>query len=93
MLNIKISSICIIFCAKYSAEIIHILSDLLGFNLLVLSKPFPMGHFWRTDAPAGVGGQHKYESHVQLQYAPVNYNNIISIGQHESFLFMSSMSG
>lgn len=38
--------------------------------LLVMSKPFPTGHRWRIFVFAGLGGQHKYVSHVQLQKVP-----------------------
>lgn len=42
--------------------------DKKGF-LLEGSVPFCAGHFCKANSPAFVGGQHRKESNVQLQYA------------------------
>lgn len=55
-------------------------------NILVISNPFLAGHGCRTQRFAGVGGQQRYVSQVQLQYKPGKMFKIInSIYLHTSY--------
>lgn len=60
--------------------------------LLDTSSPLALGHGCLTIVFAGVGGQHKNVSHVELQYEPeMNINQIISLKGIVIFLQLNSM--
>lgn len=64
------------YCGRPTTEFeqIYLQKYLLLSYLLVTSSPLHGGHGCRIIVLAGVGGQHRYESHVKLQYKPQNGN-------------------